>query len=299
MKIIRADVMGFCSGVRRAVMTADRALESSRGGKVYTFGPLIHNPIDLEDFKRRGLEVLHKDEINRLRENDTVVVRAHGVSPDVFEELENTGAEILNGTCPLVQVNQKKCADFVKKGYVIIFTGDKNHGEVDGIYGAAQKAAQEAGTELKFILIKSVEEALENKIIAESSGLKCVLLSQTTFSIRIFDEISCALKKKIPGIEIVKSICPATHERQDSLIRLCADVEGVLVIGGKNSANTTRLFNTAQGLCSNAALIEDASEIPEAFFSLKTVGLTAGASTPDTVIDEVERRLLSEGTMQL
>lgn len=292
MKIIRAECMGFCAGVRRAVQCADKALLENKDGQVYTFGPLIHNPVALKNFEERGLKVLDENSINKIKKGDTVVIRAHGVTPEIFESLESTGAEIINGTCPIVQVNQKKCADYAKDGYIIFFTGDKDHGEVIGIEGAAKKAALEAGKKLNFILVKSVDE-LKDSAGPFLNKSNVVLLSQTTFSIKVFDEIASELKEKIPSIEIVKSICPATHERQSSLDKLCAQVEGVIVIGGKNSANTTRLFNKAQKLCGHAALIENASEIPEEFFALKTVGLTAGASTPDDVIDEVEKKLLS------
>lgn len=291
MKIIRAECMGFCAGVRRAVQFADKALSENNEGQVYTFGPLIHNPVALKKFEERGLKILKEDNIPEVKSNDTVVVRAHGVTPETHEILEKTGAQILNGTCPIVQVNQKKCADYARNGYVIFFTGDKNHGEVIGIEGAAKKAAFEAGLKLNFILIKNAEQIDELSEEYFAAGSKSVLISQTTFSIKVFDEIAGVLKTKNPQIEIQKTICPATHERQDSLDKLCSMVDGVLVIGGKTSANTTRLYNKAQSLCKHAALIEDESEIPDEFYKLETIGLTAGASTPDDVIDLVEKKL--------
>ncbi|MBQ0051407.1 MAG: 4-hydroxy-3-methylbut-2-enyl diphosphate reductase [Treponema sp.] len=293
MKIVRADTMGFCAGVRRAVMIADKALSENKSGQVYTFGPLIHNPEALKKFEERGLKVLGEDDISALKTEDTVVVRAHGVAPEVMEKLEKTGATILNGTCPIVQVNQIKCANFAREGVQIFFTGDKDHGEVIGIEGAGRKAAFEAGTEYNFNLIKNLQEA-ENLVSSIDTSRPVSLFSQTTFSIKVFDEISSYLKEKLPEIEIVKSICPATHERQESLVELCKKVEGVIVIGGKNSANTNRLFATAQRLCKKATLIENAEEIPQEFFELEKVGLTAGASTPDDVIEEVEKKLLSK-----
>ncbi|MGI5059102.1 4-hydroxy-3-methylbut-2-enyl diphosphate reductase [Treponema pectinovorum] len=293
MKIIRAEKMGFCAGVRRAVMTANNALSEKGNGKVYTFGPLIHNPVALKKFEENGLEILSEENISILKKGDTVVIRAHGISPEIQDLLEKTGAKILNGTCPIVQKNQKKCCEYAKNGYVIFFTGDKNHGEVVGIEGAAKKGAFQKKLPLNFILIKSVEEALEKLGELEKNFKieKSVLISQTTFSVKVFEEIAASLKTHLPNIEVIKSICPATYDRQDSLDELCSKVEGVLVIGGKSSANTNRLYDKALKLCNMAALIEDASEIPEVFFKLKVVGLTAGASTPDDVIDEVEKAL--------
>jgi len=291
MKVIRAEVMGFCAGVRRAVNTANKALEENKSGQVYTYGPLIHNPVALKDFEERGLKVLCESKIPEVKSGDTVVIRAHGITPEVNQMLEETGASVFNGTCPLVRQSQKRAAEFASKGYRIIFAGDSGHGEVIGIEGAARKAAGESGKPFEFYLVKNTEEL--EAVLKNKSENPSVLLSQTTFSIKMFAELSSVLKNSVPSAEIVESICPATHERQESLIKLCNEVEGVLVIGGKNSANTTRLYNTASKLCREAALIENASEIPEGFLSLKSVGLTAGASTPDDVIDAVEKRLLS------
>ncbi len=285
--------MGFCAGVRRAVSMADKALASNTCGQVYTFGPLIHNPVALMNFKRRGLEILSEDKISSLKKEDTVLIRAHGVPPETEESLLATGASIINGTCPIVQANQQKCSRYAEKGYVIFFTGDANHGEVVGIEGAARRCAELSSKNLEFILVKTVDEALDSCTRITSGGAmpKAVLLSQTTFSVKLFDEIAFALKQKLPDIEIVRTICPATYERQDSLDALCSQVQGVLVIGGKNSANTNRLYQKALSLCPRASLIEKAEEIPDDFFSLAAVGLTAGASTPDDVVDEVEHTL--------
>ena len=274
-------------------MTADKALSDNKNGQVYTFGPLIHNPVALADFERRNLKILSEDKIDCLKSEDTVVIRAHGIPPELTLRLEHTGAKILNGTCPLVQVNQNKCAEYAKLGYTIIFAGDKNHGEVLGIEGYGKKAAEDSGKDFNFFLVRDCEQALlaSKKICDDKKNQNVVLMSQTTFSIEEFGRISIALKEKFPLIQVIKSICPATHERQSSLVKLCSQVEGVIVIGGKNSANTTRLYNTAEGICRHAALIESKEEIPPEFFTLKTVGLTAGASTPDDVIDEVEKTL--------
>lgn len=296
MKIIRAEKMGFCAGVRHAVTTANTALQQNCRGQVYSYGPLIHNPLALEKFEKCGLKILTEEEIPAIKKEDTVVIRAHGVPPEVKERLEKTGAKVLDGTCPIVQANQKKCEGFAEDGCVIFFTGDANHGEVIGIEGAARRGAEKSGKKLNFILIKSPEEALVEyeKNLPKTTSEKCVLISQTTFSVKLFDQIASVLKEKIPELQVLSTICPATYDRQDSLTTLCQKVDGILVIGGKNSANTNRLYGKAEKLCSHAALIETADEIPPLFFGLERVGLTAGASTPDDVIDEVEKRLLKE-----
>ncbi len=296
MQIIRAEKMGFCAGVRHAVMTAEQALKENTNAKVYSYGPLIHNPLALKKFEERGLKILCEEEISSIKKEDTVVIRAHGIPPEISEKLEQTGAQILDGTCPIVKTNQKKCASFAKNGCVIFFTGDANHGEVIGIEGSARRSAELAGKKSNFILIKSVQEALAQIQNFSEEILKndFVLLSQTTFSVKLFDEIASLLKEKIPEIKIFRTICPATYDRQDSLAELCKKVDGILVIGGKNSANTNRLYDKAKTLCAHSALIENASEIPEEFYNLEKVGLTAGASTPDDVIDEVEQKLIGK-----
>lgn len=297
MKVVRAKILGFCAGVRRAVVAAEKALDENKG-QVYTLGPLIHNPVALNKLAERNLKILVESKIPLLNSRDTVIIRAHGVPPETEEAIREKGVNVVNATCPLVTKSQKTAAEYASKGYVIFFAGDKNHGEVIGIEGYARKGAKAAGKPLHFLLVKDVEE-LKHSIMELSSqkilssDSKIVLLSQTTFSIKMFDNLQAELKSSFPNAEVISSICPATHERQDSLVKLCEKVDGIIVIGGKNSANTNRLFATAQKLCKKAVLIETPEEIPSEFFELEIVGITAGASTPDDTIDAVEARLKS------
>lgn len=297
MKVVRAKILGFCAGVRRAVVAAEKALDENKG-QVYTLGPLIHNPVALNKLAERNLKILVESKIPLLNSQDTVIIRAHGVPPETEEAIREKGVNVVNATCPLVTKSQKTAAEYASKGYVIFFAGDKNHGEVIGIEGYAREGAKNAGKPLHFLLVKDVEELKHSirelssqKIL--SSDSKIVLLSQTTFSIKMFDNLQAELKSSFPNAEVISSICPATHERQDSLVELCEKVDGIIVIGGKNSANTNRLFATAQKLCKKAVLIETPEEIPSEFFELEKVGITAGASTPDDTIDAVEARLKS------
>lgn len=324
MKIIRADILGFCAGVRRAVEAAVAALEDAESkkkekGNVYTLGPLIHNPVALKELADRKLRILDADEIASLTEYDTVLIRAHGIPPLLYRALCETGCAVINATCPLVTRNQRRAAELSSEGYTIIFAGDANHGETVGIQGFAEEAAKNAennkGEKAVFLLVKTAEEAeklfgTENESAAEDISTKrcderkAVLLSQTTFSVKEFESIRAALKRKLPKIEVFNTICPATHERQNALVSLCARVDAVIVIGGKNSSNTNRLYATAKRLCANerAALIETPEEVdslPESFFTVSTLGLTAGASTPDSVIDAVERKLFERAEKSL
>ena len=163
--------------------------------------------------------------------------------------------------------------------YTIVLAGDKNHGEVTGIAGYAGD---------KFILVENSIEVSDLKIPSDE---KVILLSQTTYSPVEFNKIANIIEEKYQNSKIMNTICPATKERQDALIKLCPIVDGIVVVGGKNSANTKRLLQTALKYCKNAILIERAEEIPSEFLSLNTVGITAGASTPDSVIQEVKSYL--------
>lgn len=284
MKVIRADVLGYCMGVRRAVETAcDALLQNGNRKKVYTLGPLIHNQTALNALKKRGLEILAECDADKAAKTGVVIIRAHGISPEVARRLEVPGCSIINATCPRVMASQKIAAQYAEKNAVVILAGDRNHGEVTGIAGYAGP---------RFILVRNRKDAA---VLSLKYSEKAVLLAQTTFSSSEFEAIADILRDKYPLIDVMNTICPATKERQEALQRLCPQVDGVLVIGGRNSANTERLFQTAKKLCSCANLIETADEIPERYFAMEKVGITAGASTPDEVIDEVEQKLLEKG----
>ncbi len=279
MEVILADVLGYCMGVRRAVDFVEKALETSSDKKVYTLGPLIHNKIALEKLQEKGLSVIQENNINLLNQNTVVAIRAHGVSPNVIKNIENTGAMIVNATCPKVSASQKNAYKYAQMGYLVILVGDKNHGEVTGIAGYAGDS---------FLLIETVSDA---KNVQNSLQQKAVLLSQTTFNSDEFESIAEILKPKFKELKILNTICSATRERQDALKRLCPLVEGVIVVGGKNSANSRRLFEIAKENCMKSVFIENVDEIPDYFYKLNKVGITAGASTPDSVIKAVKEAL--------
>lgn len=306
MKIIRAKILGYCMGVRRAVELAENALAVN--AKVFSLGPLIHNEAALSDLEKRGLFVLKENQIDDVISGVSsvsedppvirVVIRAHGVPPKTEKLLTKRGFELVDATCPLVKRSQKIAAEYAEKGWTVILAGDRNHGEVTGIAGYAGD---------NFVLVQNADEAKEFVGAGKSVGVKndapptspaaslsAVLLAQTTFSKTEFEKIENILRKKYETLRVVNTICPATKERQNALTELAPLVDGILVIGGKNSANTSRLFTSAKKLCVRAALIENADDIPDDFFSLERVGITAGASTPDSVICAVEQKLSSK-----
>lgn len=278
--------MGFCFGVRRAVENAENALEKYSNKKVFSLGPLIHNKTVLENLKNKGLNIANEDDLfsknSIIKDGSVVIIRAHGVPPVVLNELNKKNCVIIDATCPRVKASQKLVEQKSLKNFSVVFTGDSNHGEVSAVFGYAFK---------KFTLIQNeldsknfINENLENRE-------KILLLSQTTFSQELFSKISEEFCKNFCNIEVVNTICPATKERQDALLDLCKKVDCVLVIGGKNSANTIRLFLAAKNQGKPVFHIENAAEIPCEVFEFETVGITAGASTPDEVINEIEEKL--------
>ena len=281
MEIIRASVLGFCFGVRRAVELAEKALSENPGKKVYSLGPLIHNENALSALEEKGLHILEESDIAELEEGSVVIIRAHGVAPCVTDALEKRGCKIIDATCPRVKASQKMVERYSSENDYVVLTGDINHGEVIGIAGYAGE---------NFSQIQDYEEA-ERFNIKDGDNKNVILLSQTTYSPKEFEKIENLFKSKFHNLAVMNTICPATSERQQALLELCSQVEGVLVVGGKNSANTKRLYQTATANCKLAVHIQSAADIPQEFFNLKTIGITAGASTPDEIIEDVERKL--------
>ena len=304
MKTIRSDVLGFCSGVRLAVKSALDALDlegaERKPKKIYSLGPLIHNQRALSDLSEKGLLILQENEIDSLDKDCAVIVRAHGVSPLVLERVKERGAKIVDATCPRVALSQRRAAELSSKGFYVILAGDKDHAEVKAVEGSALFAAEKAGVhkdldgsggKCPFFLVQNAEEARAFESFAQMES-KTALLSQTTFSRPEFEKIAAALSSKIKGLQIFDSICPATSERQEALVDLSKKVDALVVVGGKKSANSARLFELAKSLCARSYFVESPDDLPKDFGGVNLVGLTAGASSPDFVIDQVEKKIL-------
>jgi 4-hydroxy-3-methylbut-2-enyl diphosphate reductase len=292
MIVKRAAVLGRCMGVRRAVELAMKAAGSDAQGKaegVFTLGPLIHNPQTVAELEAKGIfavesagDGLFKDGAGRIVElaGAAVVIRAHGVPPLLREALGQAGAKVLDATCPRVLASQRRAQDYAQRGWTVVIAGDRDHGEVTGIAGFAPKA----------FIVGSPEEASA----VESEG-PVALIAQTTIKVEEYAAIRAALSRKFPVLEVVDSICPATGERQKALADLARECEAIVVVGGRNSANTTRLLATARELGRPAWLVEGPQELPPELARYASVGVTAGASTPDEAIEAVEQALLALG----
>ncbi len=270
-------------GVERAVNVALKTIGEKKDSDVrlYTFGPLIHNPLVLRQLADSGMNVLCEDDIKNINEGDAVVIRAHGTTARNIELLNERGALIVDATCPRVKQSQRRVEEWSKKGYDIIIAGDRDHGEVKSLEGFFDSS--KGG---KLFVVQSSDEA-EN--IPQRK--KTALISQTTFSPQKYDSIIHIIQEKDPDAVIFNSICRATLERQESLEELAKKVEAVLVVGGKQSANTRQLKELALKFCPHVELIEDESEIPQEFYSFSKVGITAGASTPLFSVEAVEAKL--------
>jgi 4-hydroxy-3-methylbut-2-enyl diphosphate reductase len=273
-------------GVKRAMeMAMDAAARAGPEG-VYTLGPLIHNPQAVAELEAAGVRGLSEGEIDGRVEGRKVVLRAHGVPPDLRERLASLGAMIVDATCPRVLASQKRAAAYAAKGWQVVIAGEKGHGEVTGIAGHAPGA----------LVAGSPEEAraLADRLRREAPGgaRPVALIAQTTITREEYEAIRAALDESLTQLEAVDSICPCTEDRLRALTELAAEVDAIVVVGGRNSANTARLLATARALGRPAWLVETASELPAELRDYGRIGLAAGASTPERLIAEVEAALL-------
>ncbi|GHT67063.1 4-hydroxy-3-methylbut-2-enyl diphosphate reductase [Spirochaetia bacterium] len=296
MKVIRAKVLGFCMGVRRAVDMAEGELRS--GGRVCTMGPLIHNPQVLESLQRQGAEILNEDKLPENLAGVTVIIRAHGISPVLEDELKKRGARIADATCLRVKASQMKARTLAAKGYTLFLAGEKKHGEVIGIQGYAKGIPNYAPGCIVIAESGEAEHAAAD-FYRNNPTAKTALIGQTTISTEEYRTIGEGIKKFFPALEIADTICGATRDRQEALRKLCGEVDAVIVAGGRESANTRRLLAIAQAQNKPAWLVESSAEIPIEIALYNTVGLCAGASTPDETIDAIESALLATGRSEL
>lgn len=273
MKIFLAEHRGFCYGVKRAVDMAVNAV--SDNCPVHTLGPIIHNPQMVNRLKAQGIGAADKlEEIPAGK----VIIRSHGVGPEVYRQAEAKQLEVVDATCPHVKKAQQAAYDLLQAGYKVVIIGEHQHPEVKSILAWSNQEAQ---------IVETIEEAGTLPFYSRLG-----VVTQTTFAADDFQAIVAILKNKCTELKIERTICTATDQRQQAALDLAKKVDVMIVVGGKNSANTARLASVCRDAGCTAYHIESAGELqPEWFFNIQNAGITAGASTPEWVIEEVYKSM--------
>ncbi|RDV80939.1 bifunctional 4-hydroxy-3-methylbut-2-enyl diphosphate reductase/30S ribosomal protein S1 [Ammonifex thiophilus] len=280
MEVKRARNAGFCFGVRRALEITLKAREEKEG-PLYTLGPLIHNPQVVEFLASKGVKLA--ESLEEITEG-TVIIRSHGVDPAVIREAEARGLTVIDATCPYVRRAQELACELAKQGYQVVVVGDRDHPEVKGILGWAGPQA---------VVVGSAEEVAG---LPEAPAYGVV--AQTTQPINRLQEVVHALLPRAKEVRVYNTICSAVASRIESALELAREVEVMVVVGGRSSANTRHLVERLQLSGVPTYHVETAAELrPEWFMGVSRAGLTAGASTPDWIIEEVEKRMREIGEM--
>ena len=274
MEVRLAKSAGFCFGVKRAV---EQVYNQAENGKaIYTYGPIIHNEEVVKDLEQKGVSVIDDDSLSSVKEG-TVIIRSHGVEKAVCDRIQEMGLECVDATCPFVKRIHRVVEKESAAGKQIIIIGSANHPEVIGIMGWSSTPA---------IVIETEEEA--EKFTLEEEKDICVV-SQTTFNYIKFNKIVEKLLKKGYNVGVVNTICNATEERQTEAREIAREADVMIVIGGKHSSNTRKLYEICAKECEHTYFIQTLAdlklELPE---SVGLVGITAGASTPNNIIEEVQ-----------
>ena len=250
-EIIIAEHAGFCFGVKRAISLAEEALKD--GQKIFSMGPLIHNPQEVKRLEEKGL-VLLKDE-NYLKEGHRVLIRSHGIPPQKERELLSKGIDIIDATCPYVKAVHSAVIRLCQEGYFVVLVGEKNHPEVIGTLGYLQECGG------KGIVVENKED------LKEALGKdKVGVVAQTTQKEQFFKEVVGELALWVKELKVINTICNATSERQEDVYSLAPKVDVMVIIGGKNSGNTRRLYEIAKSLNPNSYHVETAEELKEEWF---------------------------------
>lgn len=277
MKITLAQTAGFCFGVKRAVEAVYEEVEKSEGQQIYTYGPIIHNEEVIKDMRSKGIIVLNGESELAQIKSGIVIIRSHGVPKRIYKKLENKGITCVDATCPFVKKIHNIVEEQQKSGRKIIIIGNSAHPEVEGIIGWAGDEA---------IVISSKEEAMQ---ISLPENEKICIVAQTTFNYNKFEELVEIIREKRYDIIVLNTICSATRARQTEAKRIAEDVDAMIVIGDKHSSNTQKLFEICKNACENTYYIQTLKDLDKKLLeSVTTVGITAGASTPKNIIEEVQ-----------
>ena len=274
MEVIVAKKCGFCPGVTNAISIAEKLLADK--GNIYSLGPIIHNPDVVESFANKGLKTVNS--IDEIEEGSTVLIRSHGAAPAQIEQLKAKGAKIVDATCVLVKRLQQKAIDLEKEGYEVVVIGDKNHPEVRGVVGCVKNVA-----------VIASKDDLCNLPKDKKLGIVC----QTTKGPELFGEVVGEIARGgFKELKVINTLCKETVHRQESAVELCKNVDIMFVLGGLQSANTHRLVEWCKKHNNQTFHLQNWKEFDKSILFGKAVaGVTAGASTPQWVINEFVENL--------
>lgn len=277
--------MGFCFGVSGAIDICHEVLkkEDIKKNNIYILGMLVHNEKVVQELSDLGFTILHEKDVlekkDSLHEGDIVVIRAHGTTKEVYCLLNERKVKIYDATCIFVTKIRKKLEEMEKKGYNVLFIGDENHPEVRGIISFGEKTQ----------VLNDINELKNFKIDKEK---KYSLLTQTTLNTKMLKEIRDYIDSNFTNIEIANKVCGATQVRQEAVEELAKIVDIVIVVGGKKSSNTKKLYDIAKLYNEDTYLIQEASDIDVSWFrNKKKIGITAGASTPEEIVINIENNI--------
>ena len=275
MEVVVAKTAGFCFGVERAVRKVYEQIETGRP-PIFTLGPIIHNEEVVRDLEGRGVRVLPDEESLKDLKEGTVIIRSHGVGRAVYDRIKARGLSVVDATCPFVKKIHRVVQEQNGLGRRVIIIGDKDHPEVQGIRGWGDE---------KTLVVKDEAEMAD---LPDLTGEKLCIVSQTTFNYNKFQDLVEKFSEKGYDIFVLNTICNATQERQVEAGRIASQVDAMIVVGGKSSSNTRKLYEICRKECKNTYYIQTVGDFdPESVSSVRSVGITAGASTPKNIIEEV------------
>ena len=279
MKVIKAKSAGFCFGVKRAVETVYEQADTC-GGPIYTYGPIIHNEEVVKDLESRGVSVIRSEEELEGITEGTVIIRSHGVEKRICDKLLDKGIRIVDATCPFVKKIHNIVAKESAEGKYILIIGNPDHPEVIGIRGWAGSN------------VSVIQNADDIEKVDFGKNKKICVVSQTTFNYNKFQDLVEIIKKKSYDISVLNTICNATKERQTEARSIAESVDAMIVIGDKHSSNTQKLYEICRNACNNTYYIQTLDDLDlNQLGSVETVGITAGASTPNNIIEEVQNNV--------
>ena len=278
MEVTVEKTAGFCFGVKRAVEKVYEQIGKTEK-PIYTYGPIIHNEQVVGDLQEKGVEVIDTLEELKTIRDAVVVIRSHGVGKDVYDILKENGVEIVDATCPYVKKIHRIVEKQTAEGRRVLIVGSEDHPEVQGIKGWGDERT------------KVIENMDDFRRLELPEDEKLCIVSQTTFNYKKFQDLVEKISKTRYDITVLNTICNATQERQVEAMRIASQVDVMLVIGGKHSSNTQKLYDICRKECKNTYYIQTLGDFnPECISSVRSVGITAGASTPNNIIEEVHTK---------